>query len=98
MGEANEITNTTVVTVPAKVLARKAADETVLLNLTSEMYFGLNQVGGRVWELVQDGSTVGAVVASLLDEFDVAVEVLEADVTSLLRVMADSGLVLLDAA
>jgi Coenzyme PQQ synthesis protein D (PqqD) len=98
MDDSIDIDESTMIRVPTNVLARRAADETVLLDLTSETYFGLNAVGSRVWELAQPGASVGAVVTTLLEEFEVERDVLVADVAALLRSMAVSGLVVLDAA
>jgi hypothetical protein len=38
--------------VPPHVLIRRLDGESVLLNLESERYFGLNATGTRMWELV----------------------------------------------
>jgi hypothetical protein len=84
--------------VPSHVLSRKAAGETVLLNLDSEEYYGLDGVGDRLWGLLEGGTTFGHVIAALLDDYEVERAVLEADVSALLADLADSGLVLIDAA
>lgn len=41
--------------VPPHVLARTVGDETVILDLASGSYFGLDPVGARVWQLLADG-------------------------------------------
>ena len=98
MNESASITGSTVVTMAADVLARRADDETVLLQLETELYFGLNGVGSRVWELVQGEPTFDAIVAALAAEYDAPIQVLEADLTELLSSMVERGLVVLDAA
>ena len=56
---------------PSHVLSRKAAGETVLLNLDSEEYYGLDAVGDRLWGLLEGGTTFGQVIAALLDDYEV---------------------------
>ena len=47
------------------------AGEAVILNLKSGVYYGLNPVGARVWSLIQEPRTVGAVLEALLEEYEV---------------------------
>ncbi|MGH7770354.1 MAG: PqqD family peptide modification chaperone [Candidatus Binatia bacterium] len=66
--------------------------EAVILNLKSGVYFGLDPVGGRVWSLIQEPKTVGAVVEALLQEYDVESSRCEADVLALLEELANRAL------
>ena len=75
------------------VLMRALEGEAVLLDLASGTYFGLNDVGVRVWELVEAGTTVGALRRTLLEEFEVDEATLTADLTSLLADLEMRGLV-----
>lgn len=75
------------------VAARGLDGEAVLLDLASGTYFGLNEVGARVWELVEAGTTVGALRSALLDEFEVEEGVLAADLARLLGDLEQRGLV-----
>jgi len=46
------------VTIPDDVVFRDLAGEAVILNLASGIYFGLNEVGTRMWNLLAEhGST-----------------------------------------
>ena len=69
------------------VLSRVLDGEAVLLDLESGTYFGLNDVGTRVWELIGAGMTLGEIRAALLAEFEVAPEVLERDLESLVTAL-----------
>jgi hypothetical protein len=82
--------------IPEHVLTRRAAGETVLLDLQSEQYYGLDGVGSRLWELIENGTTIGQAVDALLDEYDVTRETLEADILRVLSEMHSGGLVLVD--
>jgi hypothetical protein len=55
----------------------------VILDLVSGRYLGLNDVATRVWELLGEGLSVGAIRTALLDEFDVSRDVLDQDLDRL---------------
>lgn len=81
-----------VFTVSSDVLFQEVAGETVLLDLNSESYFGLDEVGTRIWALLNEGRTPGDMVAVLLEEYEVDRATLEADVRSLLESLLEAGL------
>lgn len=76
-----------------EVLFQEVGGETVLLDLESEQYFGLNAVGTRVWALLNEGVDASALVETLLAEYEVEREALEADVSSLLAQLEEAGLI-----
>jgi hypothetical protein len=76
-----------------EVLFQEVSGETVLLDLDSEQYFGLDAVGTRVWQLIGAGVTADAVVDTLLGEYEVERATLAADVDELLARLADAGLI-----
>jgi len=66
--------------------------EAVILNLKSGVYFGLDPVGARIWNLIKDPKTVGAVIEAILQEYDVDPERCETDVIALLEELANRAL------
>ena len=76
-----------------EVLSQEVNGETVLLDLEGESYFGLNEVGTRVWQLLQSKPTIGETMDTLADEYDVSRKLLESDVGELLDKLADAGLI-----
>ena len=76
-----------------EVLSQEVNGETVLLDLEGESYFGLNEVGTRIWQLLQSTPTVAETIDTLSDEYDVKREQLETDVSDLLDRLADAGLI-----
>lgn len=72
------------------------AGEAVILDPDSGMYYGLNEVGARVWELIQDPKTVDEIRDALLTEYEVEPERCERDLFALLQNLADKGLVEID--
>ena len=81
------------ITVSPEVLFQEVSGEMVLLDLSSESYFGLDEIGARIWVLLNDGSSVGEVLDMLLQEYEVSRETLEADVSELLNKLAQVGLI-----
>jgi Coenzyme PQQ synthesis protein D (PqqD) len=88
---------TDAVTLSEDVVAREVGEETMLLDLASGTYFGLNPVGGRFWQLLEEGRSVSEARDTLLGEFDVEEAILDSDLTALLEEMAGKGLVSLAA-
>lgn len=76
-----------------EVLMQTVVGESVLLDLRSQKYFGLNQVGTRAWQLLQDGGDVATVHARLRDEYDVSAAELERDLDALFENLLRAGLV-----
>ena len=52
-------------------MSRLVDDETVILDLESGMYFGLDGVGKRIWEAVAEGKTLRDIAATISSEFEV---------------------------
>jgi hypothetical protein len=81
------------VSVPAQVMDRSVGDETVILDLESGTYYGLDPVGARMWQLLGEGKSLGEVCEIMLEEYDVARERLEEDLLKLAEELANNGLV-----
>ena len=79
--------------VPSNVLIRFLDQESVLLNLETERYFGLDAVGTRMWQVVTEAATVEAALARLVEEYDAPLETLRTDLTNLLQHLVDNGLI-----
>lgn len=76
-----------------EVAFRELSGEGVLLDLASGMYFGLNEVGARLWALLAQDDSLDHATAVLEREFAVAPEVLAADINQLLAETQSKGLV-----
>lgn len=68
-------------------------DESAILNLKNTVYYGLNSVGARVWELLRQPRSVGEIRDALLEEYEVEGERCERDLLDLLEKMRSEGLV-----
>jgi hypothetical protein len=69
--------------VPDDVVFREVGDESMILHLGSGIYFGLDDVGTRAWQLLVDRRSVAAAAAVMADEFDADRATIESDVAAL---------------
>ncbi len=81
-------------TIPAHVVFQEIDNELVLLDLNQGVYFGLKDVAKRCWELIAAQQDLPSIVATLLEEFDVAEATLKADVETLMADFTAHGLVI----
>lgn len=80
------------VCVPERVLMRSLGNEMVMLDLDAESYYGLNEVGSRLMQLAEKGSTLERVAEQLFSEFEVDREQLERDVKAIAAELIEAGL------
>lgn len=79
--------------VPYEVMARPVGDETVILDIASGAYYGLDAVGARMWDLIGAGHSLAEIRDRLLQEYDVEGERLEHDLLKLVDELWSHGLV-----
>ena len=84
------------ITLSPDVISQEVSGETVLLDLESENYFGLDEVGTRIWQLIKETNDLEAIFNTLLAEYDVSEERLRGDLDALLGEIAGLGLVKLE--
>lgn len=77
----------------AQVVAQKAKNDWLLLNMENGNYFSLNDIGGRIWELCDGSRSVSQVVATLASEYDAPTDVLQKDVVELLEGLESGKLI-----
>ena len=77
-------------------LVQELGGEAVLLELSRGVYYGLDAIGTRIWNLLADGRTVDETVAALVEEYDVASPAAAADVLSLVRELEERRLLEID--
>lgn len=81
------------VSIPDNVMFRELEGEAVILDLDSERYFGLDEVGTRAWRLLAEGRSVREVNAALLEDYEVDAGTLRDDLDELLAALTAEGLV-----
>lgn len=81
---------------PDEVLISNLQEESVILNLNSERYFGLDDVGTRMLSVLAESNTIEAAYERLLTEYDVDPQLLRNDLTSLIENLLEQGLVAIE--
>ena len=81
------------ISIPDGVLVRELQGESVLLNLNTESYFGLDDVGTRMWAALTGSPTVQAAYEMLLAEYEVDSVRLTADLHSFIEKLEELGLI-----
>jgi hypothetical protein len=81
------------VTIHQDAVFRELDGEAVILQLEAGMYFGLDPVGTRLWQLIEAHGLLRSVLDAALQEFEVAPDVLERDLIELVSGLAAKQLV-----
>lgn len=79
-----EISPSAVISSTQNQISSELAGEAVILNMTSGIYYGLNEVGARIWELVQEAKQFDELHSALMEEYDVSSEVCKRDLTTII--------------
>ncbi|RPH64527.1 MAG: PqqD family protein [Acidobacteria bacterium] len=90
---ARTISNSAFISAASDVLVSEFGEELVILNLRDGVYYGLEDVGSRIWSLLQEPVTISMLRDALVEEFDVDPARSERDVRALLEELAAHGLV-----
>ena len=81
------------VSISPDVMVRQIGDETVLLDLNTERYLGLDDVSSRFWQEVTNGASIQTAYDTLLSEYEVDPETLRKDVDDFVQELLRLGLV-----
>ena len=80
------------VSVPPDILISEVGGESVLLNLKSERYFGLDDMGTQMWKTLIASDSIQAAYETLLAEYDVEASRLREDLDELIQQLMEQGL------
>jgi hypothetical protein len=75
------------------VVSRDLEGEAVILNLETGTYFGLNEVGTRIWTLIQEHESLNRVFEAIRREYEVSPEALHGDLLRMVDELRAKGLV-----
>ncbi len=81
------------VTVDDDILMQELEDEAVILDLNSENYFSLDDVGTRMWQLFTSNETIQDAYDHLLAEYDAPPETLKKDLIDFVQRLEQKGLI-----
>jgi len=81
------------VKIPDDVLISKLQEESVILNLDSERYYGLDDVGTRFLSVLTTSDSIEAAYETLAKEYDVDAQLLRRDLAELVERLAAMGII-----
>ncbi len=88
-----ELSLNSTVSIAQDVVSCDLVEEAAILNLKDGVYYGLNPVGARIWNLIQKPMKVNDILEVLVDEYDVEKDVCQSDLMELLKQLLDKELV-----
>ena len=80
----------------SEILTQEVGGETVILDLKTESYFGLDETGTRIWQLLQEQKDIQSITETMLNEYDVEEDQLKKDIQNLLSKLNEAGLITLN--
>ncbi len=89
----NEVNASQKIVLTKDTLFQPLEEDAVLLNLEREQYFGLDEVGTRMLQVMLESPNLGAAYEALLAEYEVTPGRLEADMARFLDELLENGLV-----
>ena len=90
---SNTISGTSIIQAISNQVSADLAAEAVILNLNSGVYYGLDLVGTRIWELTREPRCVNEIRDVIFSEYDVTPERCEQDLHALLGQLMEAGLI-----
>lgn len=76
-----------------QILFQEIEGESVLLDLETEKYYGLDETGTRIWHLLSNNENAENVLNILQNEYAVDAETLHDDLLSILNDFQSNGLI-----
>lgn len=93
MSLTSQISSTSIAVVSNHQISSNLSGEAVVLNLNSGVYFGLNEVGASIWNLLQQPISIGEMRDAIVEEYEVEIAQCEQDLLSLLEDLLATGLI-----
>jgi hypothetical protein len=81
--------------IPDEVIFRELDGEAVVLNLDTGIYFGLDAVGTRIWQLIEERKPLRLILDTLVDEYEAPSDRLRRDLLAFVDQLTGKGLVVL---
>ena len=88
------MTNTTILSRREGLMTADMNGSAVMMDIMTGKYYNLGEVGGRIWELLEEPLTLAALVEKLTDEYDVSAEQCRTDILPFLDTLLERGLLL----
>jgi len=79
-----------------EILSSQIDDETVMMDIEKGEYYGINQVGTRIWVLLERPHTIKQLCDTLMEEFEVGEEECFGDVREFVGRLAEKKMVIFE--
>lgn len=89
----SHISDSSVVVADKEQIFSDIGGEAVILHLKTGIYHGLNEIGARIWTLIQEPKAVKDIRHTLLEEYEVEAERCDRDLIALLKDLLAAGLI-----
>jgi hypothetical protein len=89
MKNHKSINNDTIIVQAEGIDATDLNGEKVMMNLDKGQYFALNQVGSRIWDIIDKPASVKEITDTLIKEYDIDEETCKSSVITFLEGMSD---------
>lgn len=71
------------------LLGAAVGEELLMMSIEQGSYFSLNSVGARIWELLENPTSIEELVAALTGEYDVPADTCRAEVEKFLSALRE---------
>lgn len=78
------------------LVAADMGEETVMMDIMSGKYFKLSEVGGSIWNKIENPTLVSDLIKSLLEEYEVSEEDCTTQTLDFLTQLADKGIIVVE--
>ncbi|BAZ43122.1 hypothetical protein NIES4102_01180 [Chondrocystis sp. NIES-4102] len=95
-GDTQQITLSSLISPSKSQASSDLMGETVILELESGVYYGLNETGTLIWNLINQSKTLEEISDRILSEYDIEPEQCNNYILKLVRDLADKGLVTIE--
>ena len=88
------MTDTTILSRREGLMTADMNGSAVMMDIMTGKYYNLGEVGGRIWELLEEPMTLGALVQKLTAEYDVSADRCRSDMLPFLNTLVKRGLLI----
>ncbi len=89
----NEINNQSIISRQTEIVFNKLDDEIVMMSIKNGEYYGLDNIGSRIWEIIEKPVSFNQIIIILKEEFDVTEEKCTIDVKEFLGMLEIKNLI-----
>jgi hypothetical protein len=93
ISDMTEIKNDSIIYRQTDIVFNKLDDEIVMMSIKNGEYYGLDNIGSRIWEIIEKPVTLIQLVHKLKEEYNVEIQQCENDVIEFLEMLLKKNLI-----